>query len=183
MSRQGSGIANQNPRHRATAAPAEEKFTASPLAVRRAAICAFAVSLLVAGAFSWYRSQSRYFLSYEKDDVFLTRFAQDIRDDVAAGIVSEPTLLNYNCLDCGLYTAADIYPSCYWFQTQTLPTDVIRDEQERYAKEELIDYIVVYEWYPASFEENYETIDTFDQVMGEERNTYYLLRKKTLGQP
>lgn len=167
----------------ATAAPAEEKFTASPLAVRRAAICAFAVSLLVAGAFSWYRSQSRYFLSYEKDDVFLTRFAQDIRDDVAAGIVSEPTLLNYNCLDCGLYTAADIYPSCYWFQTQTLPTDVIRDEQERYAKEKLIDYIVVYEWYPASFEENYETIDTFDQVMGEERNTYYLLRKKTLGQP
>ncbi|MBO5503674.1 MAG: hypothetical protein J5969_04250 [Lachnospiraceae bacterium] len=167
----------------ATAAPAEEKFTASPLAVRRAAICAFAISLLVAGAFSWYRSQSRYFLSYEKDDVFLTRFAQDIRDDVAAGIVSEPTLLNYNCLDCGLYTAADIYPSCYWFQTQTLPTDVIRDEQERYAKEELIDYIVVYEWYPGSFEENYETIDTFDQVMGEERNTYYLLRKKTLGQP
>ena len=167
----------------ATAAPAEEKFTASPLAVRRAAICAFAVSLLVAGAFSWYRSQSRYFLSYEKDDVFLTRFAQDIRDDVAAGIVSEPTLLNYNCLDCGLYTAADIYPSCYWFQTQTLPTDVIRDEQERYAREELIDYIVVYEWYPGSFEENYETIDTFDQVMGEERNTYYLLRKKTLGQP
>lgn len=167
----------------ASAASAEKKSTASPLAVRRAAICAFAVSLLVAGAFSWYRSQSRYFLSYEKDDVFLTRFAQDIRDDVAAGIVSEPTLLNYNCLDCGLYTAADIYPSCYWFQTQTLPTDVIRDEQERYAKEELIDYIVVYEWYPDSFEENYETIDTFDQVMGEERNTYYLLRKKTLGQP
>ena len=51
------------------------------------------------------------------------------------------------------------------------------------TKEELIDYIVVYEWYPGSFEENYETIDTFDQVMGEERNTYYLLRKKTLGQP
>ena len=167
----------------ASAASAEGASTNSPFIGKRAAICAFAVSLLVAGAFSWYRSQSRYFLSYEKDDVFLTRFAQDIRDDVAAGIVSEPTLLNYNCLDCGLYTAADIYPSCYWFQTQTLPTDVIRDEQERYAREELIDYIVVYEWYPGSFEENYETIDTFDQVMGEERNTYYLLRKKTLGQP
>ena len=38
----------------ASAASAEKKSTASPLAVRRAAICAFAISLLVAGAFSWY---------------------------------------------------------------------------------------------------------------------------------
>ena len=127
------------------------------------------------------RQEGRYYLSYEKDDVFLTRFAQDIRKDREEGIVGEPTLLNYNCLDCGLYTVADIYPSCYWFQTQTLPTDVIRDEQERYTKEELIDYIVVYEWYPGSFEEHYDRIDTFEQVMGDEKNTYYLLRRRSAG--
>ncbi len=156
--------------------PAGKAFTG-----KRAAVCAFVLSLLAAGLFSWYRSPSRYYLSYEKDDVFLTRFAQDIRKDREEGIVGEPTLLNYNCLDCGLYTVADIYPSCYWFQTQTLPTDVIRDEQERYTEEELIDYIVVYEWYPGSFEEHYDRIDTFEQVMGDEKNTYYLLRRRSAG--
>ena len=118
-------------------------------------------------------SPNSYYLSYTKDDVFLTRFARDIREDT----VTEHTLLNYNCLDCGLYTAADINPTCYWFQTQTLAIPDVFDEQHRYIREGKTGFVVCRDDYPDFITDHYEMIDQFHQVMGDTQHDYYLFRK------
>lgn len=117
---------------------------------------------------------NRYYLSYGKEDVFLSRFAGDIKKDG----LEEPTLLNYNCLDCGLYTAAGIVPTCYWFQTQTLPIEDVYIAQHGYMKEGATDYVVVRDGYPEFLTERYEEIDTFYQVMGEAEHEYHLFRRR-----
>ena len=135
-----------------------------------------AASILLSLLLTLLLTPNKYYLSYTKEDLFLTRFAEDIRRDQKPGQAT--TLLNYNCLDCGLYTAADIYPTCYWFQSQTLPIDDVDNEQKRYAREGQTDYIVVRNYYPESFLEKYEEIDSFHQVMGEEEFDYLLLRRR-----
>ena len=141
--------------------------------------------LLVAGTslFSlgicYHYSWNTYYLSYEKEDVFLFAFAADIEADRAAGRADagNATLLNIGCLDCGLYTAADIYPTCYWFQTQTLPGDEVTSEQLRYITEAQTSYVVARDTYPDAIYEHYELIDSFHQVMGTTEFDYYLFRR------
>ncbi|MDD6716061.1 MAG: hypothetical protein PUF49_06775 [Firmicutes bacterium] len=132
-------------------------------------IAAAALSSLIVYALS----PNSYYLSYTKDDVFLTRFAKDIREDT----VTEHTLLNYNCLDCGLYTAADIDPTCYWFQTQTLAIPDVFDEQHRYIREGRTGFVVCRDDYPDFITDHYEMMDRFHQVMGDTQHDYYLFRK------
>lgn len=139
-------------------------------------IASLFVSLIIYFHFSW----NIEYLSYDQKDVFLSYFTEDIQHDQEEGIVDaeNTTLLNIGCLDCGLYTTADIYPSCYWFQTQTLPGDEVTNEQIRYIEEEQIDYVVARDSYPQALEEHYEQIDSFHQVMGTQEFDYYLFRKK-----
>ena len=66
------------------------------------------------------------YLSEKKEDLFLYKF----RDIVLE--TEDPTLLNINCLDAGLYTVCDIVPTCRWFQTQTILLDYVMEEQEGY---------------------------------------------------
>ncbi len=132
------------------------------------------VSLLLAYRFS----ANSFYLSFDKEDVFLTSFAEDIKRDN----LPEPTLLNYNCFDCGLYTVADIYPTCYWFQTQTLPVSDILDEQYRFIREGITDYVVTRDNFTDLLYEKYEMIDSFHQIIGPDgwEFDYYLFRRKDL---
>lgn len=125
--------------------------------------------------FSW----NADYLGTPKEDVFLSKFTEDIRNDRAAGLVSSEntTLLNIGCLDCGLYNAADIYPTCYWFQTQTLPGDEVTTEQLSYITDARTDYIVARDTYPNEIQEHYELIDTFHQDLAPQSFDYYLFRK------
>ena len=133
------------------------------------------LSLLICYHYSW----NTYYLFYDKEDVFLTRFTEDIQSDRESGLVDgeNTTLLNIGCLDCGLYTTADIYPSCYWFQTQTLPGDDVSTEQLRYITEAQTDYVVARDTYPDAIFAHYELIDTYHQVMGTSEFDYYLFRR------
>ncbi len=135
-------------------------------------LCCF-VAAALSSLIVYALSPNSYYLSYTKDDVFLTRFARDIREDT----VTEHTLLNYNCLDCGLYTAADINPTCYWFQTQTLAIPDVFDEQHRYIREGKTGFVVCRDDYPDFITDHYEMIDQFHQVMGDTQHDYYLFRK------
>ena len=126
-------------------------------------------------SFSW----NADYLGTPKEDVFLSKFTEDIQNDRAAGIVSSEntTLLNIGCLDCGLYNAADIYPTCYWFQTQTLPGDEVTTEQLSYITEGRTDYIVARDTYPDEILQHYELVDTFHQELAPQSFDYYLFRK------
>ncbi|MBR2122533.1 MAG: hypothetical protein IJ930_06365 [Lachnospiraceae bacterium] len=147
--------------------------------VQRAFIFTALLSIIFSTCLSFFLTMNRYYMSYRKEDVFLSSFARIIAEDERP----DATLFNYNCLDCGLLTAAGLYPGpgCYWFQTQTLPTDEVLNEQHRYILEGLTDYVVARASYPDFIFDRYELADSFDQQMGNNGElsfTYYLFRRK-----
>ncbi len=105
-----------------------------------------ALSVLVVGLLS----MNVFFMKVKKEDIFLYQF----RDIVLE--TENPTLLNVGCLDAGLYTVCDIVPSCQWFQTQTINMDIVYEEQKRYIKEGLTDYVIARDGYPEKIEDRYE---------------------------
>ena len=137
------------------------------------------VSLGISCAVIFRCSWNMDYLGTPKDEVFLTRFTADINRDRAAGIVDpdHTTLLNIGCLDSGLYTTAGIYPSCYWFQTQTLPGGEVGREQLSYIREARTDYVIARGSYPEEILEHYELIDQFHQDLQPQAFDYYLFRK------
>lgn len=139
------------------------------------------LSLVISYAVILRCSWNMDYLGTPKDQIFLTSFTEDINKDRAAGIVDKDhtTLLNIGCLDSGLYTTTGIYPTCYWFQTQTLPGGEVDREQLSYILEGRTDYIVARDSYPEAIFEHYEQIDEFHQTLQPQDFTYYLFRKKT----
>ena len=139
------------------------------------------LSLVISYAVIFRCSWNMDYLGTPKDQIFLTNFTEDINKDREAGIVDKDhtTLLNIGCLDSGLYTTTGIYPTCYWFQTQTLPGGEVNREQLSYILEGRTDYIVARDSYPEAIFEHYEQIDEFHQTLQPQNFTYYLFRKKT----
>lgn len=138
-------------------------------------------SLVISYAVIFRCSWNMDYLGTPKDQIFLASFTEDINKDREAGIVDRDhtTLLNIGCLDSGLYTTTGIYPTCYWFQTQTLPGGEVDREQLSYILEGRTDYIVARDSYPEAIFEHYEQIDEFHQTLQPQDFTYYLFRKKT----
>ncbi len=140
-----------------------------------------ALSLAVSYAVILSCSWNMDYLHVSKDEIFLTAFTDDINADRDAGLVDREntTLLNIGCLDSGLYTTTGIYPTCYWFQTQTLPGDEVTNAQLSYITEARTDYIVARDTYPEEIWEHYELIDTFHQDLQPQSFDYYLFRRKS----
>lgn len=180
----GAGVNRLAARRSSQSAIGSQSVTDSQSASPRRRQVILAAMLLAADAvlcFCVFRSFSwnADYLGTPKEDVFLSKFTEDIQNDRAAGIVSSEntTLLNIGCLDCGLYNAADIYPTCYWFQTQTLPGDEVTTEQLSYITEGRTDYIVARDTYPDEILQHYELVDTFHQELAPQSFDYYLFRK------
>ncbi len=161
--------------YRQKTVPAPTQVVLAKVITTLTCIIAMAVSLLLV----YKLSMNTYYMSYGKDDMFQTKFTADIQSDG----LENPTLLNFNCLDCGLYTAAGIVPNCYWFQSQTLPEPDALEIQKDYYRAHMVDYVVVRGEYYDSLTENYDLIDEFHQVMSSDtfeypEFDYYLFRLK-----
>ena len=113
-------------------------------------------------------------LGQKKDEHYLTEFTKII----AESEIEDPTLLNINCLDAGLYTTANIVPNCQWFQTQTINSSVPYDEQDRYIREGLIDFVIASKYYPEHIFNNYELVSEFPWNQEGYDIVYYLFQKK-----
>ena len=107
----------------------------------------------------------------KKEDIFLYQFREIIAQ------TPEPTLLNINCLDAGLYTVCDIVPTCRWFQTQTLAIDDVLTEQERYIREGQTDYVLARDAYPEVIWDRYELVSKAPWQQEGNGFTYYLFRR------
>lgn len=132
------------------------------------------LAVIVAMIISYGLTMNRYYLSYTKDDLFQYQFAKTIEESE----IENPTMLNYNCLDAGLYTVAGVYPDCRWFQTQTLPTDMVYEAQYGYMREGRTDFVLARDEYPSFLTDTYDLADEMIQVMGETEHTYYLFQRK-----
>ena len=92
----------------------------------------------------------------KKDELVQYRFAKIINE------TQDATLLNYGCLDFGVYTAANIIPSCKYFCGLNIPLDDIKNTQDEWVKEGKVDYIVCYDVELPDGQEKYELIDQVD---------------------
>lgn len=83
---------------------------------------------------------------------------------VAAVISETPnaTLLNYGFMDAGFFTAAGIAPEEKFFHSSNVDMPEKREEQLRYIREGLVDYVVTHKPGPAELEENYELVATVE---------------------
>lgn len=111
------------------------------------------------------------FMKVKRENLFLYRFKEIVEQS------EHPTLLNIGCLDAGLYTVCDIVPTCQWFQTQTINSDMVYQEQERYIREGQTEYVLARDNYPEVIWEKYELAseEVFDD--GNYVSTYYLFRR------
>lgn len=90
--------------------------------------------------FSYLRNDNSYMLNKKKEQLFQYQFAEIINQTPNA------TLLNYGFLDGGVYTTTGIVPNVKHFEKQNIRYEVYpfnMDEQKRYIKERIVDYVVV----------------------------------------
>lgn len=90
-----------------------------------------------------------------------------------------PTLLNYNCLDIGLYTTTGITPQYYYFMKNNISREnypEMYNEQERYIKESKPMFVVTKKK-EKILEDDYFLIKEHAQVYEHRTVTYYLYKK------
>ncbi|MEH7179420.1 hypothetical protein [Neobacillus vireti] len=119
---------------------------------------------------------------YMKDPLPQQTFANIMRQE------PNPTLLNYGALDGGFYLAADITPNIRYFQSQNIDHALYpenMDEQHRYIKEGLVQFVVVrlFGLTPPEqvdiphLADRYELVSQQDQLLGGTQFRYLLYKK------
>ncbi|MBD5393095.1 MAG: hypothetical protein HDR71_17210 [Lachnospiraceae bacterium] len=124
-------------------------------------------------AFSYGHSMNSYFMKQEQSSYFLYQFRDMIRQE------EDPSLLNIGCLDAGLYTVADIMPTCKYFQTNGIAFDEMFQEQYRYIEEGRTQYILARDEYPEIINEKYELISSQPYEWSGMEFTYFLFRRRS----
>ena len=104
------------------------------------------------------------------------------------GKEQNPTLLNYGELDGGFYLLNDIVPNVRYFERQNLDYDVYpenMDEQHRYIKEGLVQFVVFKQWGSApkdpatipNLTENYKLVSQQEQIWNQQSYTFMLFKR------
>lgn len=145
----------------------KKKYTGKP-AQGISMIAAIALGVLIV----YLNSVNIPYMKVKREDMFLYHFKEIVEQS------DNPTLLNIGCLDAGLYTVCDIVPTCQWFQTQTINSDMVDKEQERYIREGQTEYVLAKDSYPEAIWERYELVaeEAFDD--GNYVSNYYLFHRK-----
>ncbi len=112
----------------------------------------------------------KYILKKKSDYAQFT-FKESITDD---------TLLNYHCLDLGLYTTTGITPKYYYFMRNNIPKEnypEMYEEQDRYIKESIPKFVITKRKY-SLLDKDYVLIKTHTQPYENRKVTYYLYERK-----
>ncbi len=143
------------------------------------------IVLCIGGALLWAWNMANYkeFRNVDKEDLFLYKYSEIIRQDENA------TLLNAGGLDAGLYTITGIIPNTYYFQKQNFrykdyPEN--EDELRGYIKNKDTMYVLYYtRWNLEKLEtrekdlfNNYELIDYCKYNFENKNYKAYLFRVK-----
>ena len=116
----------------------------------------------------------------KKEQLFQYQFAEIINQTPNA------TLLNYGFLDVGVYTTTGIVPNVKHFEKQNIRYEVYPfniDEQKRYIKERIVDYVLVRFKSTTDlsiFEENYRLAKRQEQFFEGRTYSYLLFKAKDL---
>lgn len=135
------------------------------------------ITIIICLPIAYYHSPNTKYLKYKKEDYAQFIFAEKIEKN--------KTILNYGFLDGGFYFTTNTYPTVYYFQKNNINYKLYpknTDEQRRYVKEKLVDYIITNNKIKKQdielIEENYQLIMTHTQKYEEHIRTYYLYKLK-----
>ena len=90
------------------------------------------------------------------------------------------TLLNYGFMDAGFYTASGITPSVKYFHQTNVPIQEMLDEQKRYIREGITDFVVSRDPLPDELAEKYTLVATSDTPEGLWYDAVYLYERNDL---
>ena len=121
---------------------------------------------------AWTGSMNTPFMEQKKEEFFLYKFKEIVQQE------EEPTLLNYNCLDAGLYTVAEIVPTCKYFQTNGIPLKEMEEEQRRYMREGKTEFVLTRDSYPENIREMYDLVGYEKNLSNGTEFEYYLFKRK-----
>ena len=123
-----------------------------------------ALSLLLSAGICFSVAQSPAFLPYRAPEVLSPEqlWVFRFRDRILQSGRENPTLLNVGGFDAGLYTATGIVPTCRFFQTQTIRLNEVGEEQGRFLREGLTDYVLVVDYTPDGLHHHYEWVDSVE---------------------
>lgn len=96
----------------------------------------FVLVLTVSSVASYFVSDNTFMMKYKREELWEYQFADIILQ------TENPTILNYGCLDRGIYTVTGVVPSYKYFCKLNIPYDEMYSEMDRYIKEGLIDYVI-----------------------------------------
>ena len=126
-------------------------------------------------ALSCYKSENFEFHNVKKEDLAQFQFAKIIKEKPNA------TLLNYGCLDGGFYTTSNIVPNIKHFHKPNISYESypeIMDEQNRYIKEKVVDFVVVMvekEEDSKNISYLYENYENVKSVFDKSENKFFML--------
>lgn len=109
-----------------------------------------------------------------KEELMQYRFAAIIRQ------YENATLLNYNFLDWGFYTAAEVAPHLKYYHLPNMPLPELHSEQQRYVREGLSDFVVTRAPLSSELGSLYTLADTCPAPEGLWFTDVYLYRLNTL---
>ena len=107
-----------------------------------------------------------------QDDIFLYKMKAIIEQE------EEPTLLNYGCLDAGLYTVTGIMPTCKYYHQCNVAYEEMSTVQKNYIEEGITQFVLARDSYPENIEKCYDLViqEQYEQYGIE--FTYYLFKRK-----
>jgi len=97
-------------------------------------------TIIVTFLFTLQFNNNTYMLDMTRDDLVQYKFASIINQ------IEDATLLNYGTLDSGFYTTTGIIPNIKYFYKPNISYSrfpLILDEQIRYIREKIVDYVVI----------------------------------------
>lgn len=107
---------------------------------------------LVSVCYAFAASSNTYLLKYSREELPQYQFAEIIKQD------KNVTLLNYNFLDCGLYTTTGIVPNCKYFAKLNIDLKEMTDTQNEFINRGKVDYVVTHDELLNA--DNYECVAT-----------------------
>ena len=112
-------------------------------------------------------------MKYEKKD-----YAQFVFSDL---IEKNKTILNYGFLDGGFYFSTNTIPEFYYFEKQNVSYNNYKDnmdEQNRYIKEKIPDYVITKNKRLPNLQKDYYCIKTHTQYYENHKIEYSLYKRK-----
>ena len=119
-------------------------------------------------------SDNVFYMSESRDEIWQTKFAEIICES------EDKTMLNYSCLDLGVYTTANIVPSEKYFCRLNLDTDEQNESLDSAVREQRVEFLVI-RGKPSRFVKTY-----YDVIASETSHiefegssiSYHLMRRK-----